>query len=53
MDNRGIVKVAPIFYWSEDQVEAYMERYQLPSCKHYFDPTKVLDGRECGLPTAA
>ena len=53
MDNRGIVKVAPIFYWSEDQVEAYMERYQLPSCKHYFDPTKVLDGRECGLHTAA
>ena len=53
MDNRGIVKVAPIFYWSEDQVEDYMERYQLPSCKHYFDPTKVLDGRECGLHTAA
>jgi phosphoadenosine phosphosulfate reductase len=53
LDNRGIVKVAPIFYWSEDQVDDYMERYKLPSCKHYFDPTKVLDGRECGLHTAA
>lgn len=53
MDNRGIIKVAPIFYWSEDDVEDYMEQYSLPTCKHYFDPTKVLDGRECGLHTAA
>lgn len=53
MDNRGIVKVAPIFYWSEEQVEAYMEQYDLPTCRHYFDPTKVHDGRECGLHTAA
>lgn len=53
LDNRGIVKVAPIFNWSEDDVEAYMEQYELPTCRHYFDPTKVLDGRECGLHTAA
>ena len=53
LDNRGIIKVAPIFYWSEDDVEDYMEQYQLPSCRHYFDPTKVHDGRECGLHTAA
>ena len=53
MDNRGMIKVAPLFYWSEDDVEAYMERHQLPTCRHYFDPTKVHDGRECGLHTAA
>jgi len=53
VDNRGILKVAPIFYWSEDDVEDYMEQFSLPTCKHYFDPTKVLDGRECGLHTAA
>jgi phosphoadenosine phosphosulfate reductase len=53
MDNRGIVKVAPIFYWSEDDVEDYMLDHELPSCRHYFDPTKVHDGRECGLHTAA
>lgn len=53
MDNRGIIKVAPIFYWSDDEVEAYMAQHQLPTCKHYFDPTKVQDGRECGLHTAA
>jgi len=52
-DNRGIIKVAPVFYWSEDDVEDYMEQHQLISCKHYFDPTKVHDGRECGLHTAA
>jgi phosphoadenosine phosphosulfate reductase len=53
MDGRGIIKVAPIFYWSEDDVEAYMEKYDLPSCRHYFDPTKVQEGRECGMHTAA
>ena len=53
MDNRGIIKVAPIFNWSEDDVEGYMEQYELPTCRHYFDPTKVHDGRECGLHTAA
>ena len=53
LDNRGIVKVAPIFYWSEDEVEDYMSQHNLPTCRHYFDPTKVQDGRECGLHTAA
>ena len=52
-DNRGILKVAPIFYWSDDQLEDYMQEHEIPSCKHYFDPTKVESGRECGLHTAA
>jgi len=52
-DGRGIIKVAPIFYWSDEQMEAYMAEHDLPTCKHYFDPTKVHDGRECGLHTAA
>ena len=53
LDGRGIIKVAPIFYWSEGEVEAYMQQHELPTCRHYFDPTKVHDGRECGLHTAA
>lgn len=53
LDGRGIIKVAPIFYWSEAEVEAYMQKHALPTCRHYFDPTKVHDGRECGLHTAA
>lgn len=53
LDGRGIIKVAPIFYWSEDELEHYMALHNLPTCRHYFDPTKVQDGRECGLHTAA
>jgi phosphoadenosine phosphosulfate reductase len=52
-DSRGLLRVAPIFHWSEDQLEDYLEEYDLPSCRHYFDPTKVADGRECGLQTSA
>jgi phosphoadenosine phosphosulfate reductase len=51
MDNRGILKVAPLFYWKEVDVEAFMAKHELPSCKHYFDPTKVHEHRECGLHT--
>lgn len=53
MDARGILKVAPIFYWNDEQVLDYMKKFQLPSCKHYFDPTKVHAHRECGLHTIA
>ena len=52
-DARGILKVAPVFYWGENDVQDYMETHQLPTCKHYFDPTKVHEGRECGLHTSA
>ena len=53
LDGRGIIKVAPLFYWSDEDVEAYMEKFDLPTCRHYFDPTKVMEGRECGMHTAA
>lgn len=52
-DGRGITKVAPLFYWSDEQLADYMAEHDLPSCRHYFDPTKVETGRECGLHTAA
>ena len=52
-DSRGILKVAPIFYWDENQVLDYMEEHELPTCRKYFDPTKVADDRECGLHTGA
>jgi phosphoadenosine phosphosulfate reductase len=53
IDNRGILKVAPIFYWSEQDVQNFMDENELPSCRHYFDPTKVENNRECGLHTSA
>lgn len=52
-DGRGLLKVAPLFYWTEQDMHAYMQQHQLPSCKHYFDPTKLNDHTECGLHTAA
>lgn len=45
----GVVKVAPVFYWSEDDMHAYLEEHGLPNETSYYDPTKVLGNRECGL----
>lgn len=53
VDKRGILKVAPLFYLTAQDIEAYMQLHQLPSCRHYFDPTKVIENRECGLHTSA
>lgn len=50
-EHRGILRVAPIFTWTEEEVASYVERRGLPTCRHYFDPTKVLDNRECGMHT--
>lgn len=52
-DNRGLLRIAPIFNWSEQDLQDYMQAHQLPTCKHYFDPTKIADNAECGLHTAA
>lgn len=52
-DARGLLKVAPIFHWTTDDIQRYMDAHSLPSCKHYFDPTKVAENAECGLHTAA
>ena len=51
IDKNGILKVAPFFYWDDQQVSDYMQQHNLPSCRHYFDPTKLDSGRECGLHT--
>jgi len=53
VDNRGLLRVAPLFYWTDEQLENYVQEHNLPTCRHYFDPTKVIDGRECGLHTSA
>ena len=49
MDARGILKVSPLFNWTENDVSDYMRKHSLPSCRHYFDPTKVDSQAECGL----
>lgn len=50
-DTRGLLRVAPIFDWSDETLAAYVESRGLPSCKHYSDPTKPLDSSECGINT--
>lgn len=48
-DGRGMVKVAPLLHWRAAEVEAYLASHGLPSEQNYFDPTKGIEGRECGL----
>ena len=48
----GLLRVAPLFYWTELDLEEYLVEHDLPIEEDYFDPTKVLGNRECGLHTA-
>ena len=45
----GYMKVAPLLNWDESRIDAYIEQHDLPNEPDYFDPTKVLESRECGL----
>lgn len=45
----GVLKVSPFYHWSDEQLDNYLRLYQLPNEFNYFDPTKVLENRECGL----
>jgi len=48
----GVVRVAPVLYWTARQMNDYLKRFGLPNNFDYFDPTKVDDKRECGLHVA-
>lgn len=47
----GVLKVSPFYHWSDTQLDAYLKEKVLPNEHKYFDPTKVLENRECGLHT--
>ncbi len=47
----GVLKVSPFYFWSDTQLDAYLKERHLPNEHKYFDPTKVLENRECGLHT--
>lgn len=47
----GAIKVAPLLHWKEAEMLAYLEKFDLPNVSRYFDPTKALENRECGLHT--
>lgn len=46
-----VIKVAPVLNWTEADMQAYLEQFNLPNVEKYFDPTKALANRECGLHT--
>ena len=45
----GVLKVSPLLDWRETDMKAYLLAHGLPNENRYFDPTKVLGNRECGL----
>jgi len=51
-DAKGTLKVAPLFHWSEAQMREYLAANDLPNEDSYYDPTKALENRECGLHTS-
>ena len=47
--NFGALKVSPVFYWADADMENYLKQHHLPNEWDYFDPAKADDKRECGL----
>ena len=45
----GVLKVSPFYNWPDTELDLYLEERKLPNEFKYFDPTKVLENRECGL----
>ena len=47
--NFGTLKVSPVFYLGDADLEQYLEKHNLPNEWDYFDPAKADEKRECGL----
>lgn len=47
----GVIKISPFYHWDDEDLDAYLEKFLLESEDRYFDPTKALANRECGLHT--
>ena len=45
----GILKVSPFYNFSDEELDLYLAKHQLPNENNYYDPTKVLENRECGI----
>ncbi len=45
----GILKISPFYHYSDADLDDYLERNQLPNEHRYYDPTKALAHRECGI----
>ena len=47
--NFNSLKVSPLFYWGDADLEQYLGEHNLPNEWDYFDPAKADEKRECGL----
>ena len=47
--NFGSLKISPVFYLSDTEMEDYLAEHKLPNEWDYFDPAKADEKRECGL----
>lgn len=47
--NFGALKVSPLFYHTDADLDAYLAEHKLPNEWDYFDPAKADEKRECGL----
>lgn len=45
----GILKVSPFYYWSDKDLDQYIQDNELAKNVDYFDPIKALLNRECGI----
>ncbi len=48
-DKNGVIKVSPFYNWTDEELDAFLVENNLPNEFKYFDPTKQLENRECGL----
>ncbi len=48
-ENFGSLKVSPLFYLTDADLDAYLAQHKLPNEWDYFDPAKADEKRECGL----
>jgi phosphoadenosine phosphosulfate reductase len=51
LDSKGVLKVSPFYYYSDAELDDYMQEHELLNEFKYYDPTKGLENRECGLHT--
>lgn len=42
-------KVSPFYHFSDTELDIYLKEFSLPNEHKYYDPTKALEHRECGI----
>ncbi len=47
--SQQLLKVSPFYHYTDAMLDEYVQKYKLPNEFTYFDPTKVIGNRECGL----